>query len=167
MPLFGRALGPRPLRRPARPRGRTSSIKVYRRRLRWPASPTGEEHHHEDALRDAADLVGDRVQHEEQEPEHRHDVHPTVSPRGNGKHNVWRAILRTEAKGWAIESGGGPSRSRSMTSRCATPRHTNSRRLANRWGSRSAATRCGGSRRPFKNSEATRPRGGLRGPGKP
>src|SRR2546422_8171683 len=150
MPLFGRALGPRPLRRPARPRGRTSSIKVYRRRLRWPASPTGEEHHHEDALRDAADLVGDRVQHEEQEPEHRHDVHPTVSPRGNGKHNVWRAIFRTEAKGWAIESRAGPSRSRSMTSRWATPRHTNSRRLADRLGSRPASTRWRGCRGAFR-----------------
>ena len=52
--------------------GRTSSLKVDRRRPRWPASATGEEHHREDALRDAAHLVGDRVQHEEQEPDHRH-----------------------------------------------------------------------------------------------
>src|SRR2546428_13331425 len=134
MPLFGRALGPRPLRRPARPRGRTSSIKVYRRRLRWPASPTGEEHHHEDALRDAADLVGDRVQHEEQEPEHRHDVHPTVSPRGNGKHNVWRATVRNGGEGWAVEYGGGAARSGPHTSRWGTARHTDSRGVEDGWG---------------------------------
>src|SRR3989449_7243777 len=53
-----------------------------------------------------------------------------VSLRRNEKHNVLPAIVRIEAKGWAIEFGGGPSRSCSTTSPCATRRSTNSRRLA-------------------------------------
>src|SRR3989449_1071494 len=56
-----------------------------------------------------------------------------VSLRRNEKHNVLPAIVRIEAKGWAIEFGGGPSRSCSTTSPCATRRSTNSRRSAKGW----------------------------------
>src|SRR5213594_707638 len=81
-----------------------------------------------------------------------------VSPRRNEKHNVSPAIVRIEAKGWAIASGGGPCPSRCMTSRCATPPRTSSRRSANGWGWRSASTRCSGFRRISRASDATRPR---------
>src|SRR3989442_2358554 len=90
-----------------------------------------------------------------------------VSLRRNEKHNVLPAIVRIEAKGWAIEFGGGPSRSRSMTSRCATPLRTNSRQSANGWGWRSAPTKCGGFRRTSRASDATRPRWSSRASDRP
>src|SRR2546422_11589756 len=81
-----------------------------------------------------------------------------VSPRRNEKHNVSPAIVRIEAKGWAIASGGGPCPSRCMTSRCATPPRTSSRRSANEWDWRSVSMRCGGSRCTSRTWDATRPK---------
>src|SRR2546426_346252 len=58
---------------------------------------------------------------------------PFVSPRRNEKHNVSPAIVRIEAKGWAIESGGGPSRSCSTTSPCGMRQSRTSQRSASGW----------------------------------